>query len=458
MDRRKFLKTSAATVAASSLPHFSIGQGGPSANGKLNLAMIGAGGIAQMAYKELAKTENIVALCDVDSERFLQYGEKFPQLEKARQFADFRKMFDALGDEIDAVCINTPDHTHFVATMEAMQRGKHVCTQKPLAHTIWEGRTLQKAKDHYGLVTNMANQGHTTDGIRQMREWFEAGLLGDVTKAYSWTGGPDWNGNYFSKPASLPLSPEAAPPTLDWDLWLGPAEERPYSAYFHPLTWRGFYPFGGGQLVDWFCHIADAPVWVLGLYEPVVIEAEEVIGGDDFLTPDQVRVRFDFEARGELPPMSYWWSNGPEAAIAPEEPDAWGWGKVPNGGTFFHGDKATAYTDKRSNNPRITREIMLELKQSNGFPEETYPRVKGKGPFHEWAKAIKGRGPEPGSNFDYAAKLTEVSLLGVLAQRFGGRIEWDAQSMRITNRPELNQYLRTPARTGWEYGEDLWKS
>ena len=170
INRRTFLKATAVTTAgAFTLPRFSIGQAGPSANSKINIAMIGAAGIAGMAYNG-CKGENIVALCDIDRRRFPEWAAR----KGTPTYSDFRVMLDKMGSEIDAVCINTPDHTHFAATMDSMQRGKHVCTQKPLTHNIWEARTLRRAKDKYGVVTNMANQGHTSDGIRTMREWYEA--------------------------------------------------------------------------------------------------------------------------------------------------------------------------------------------------------------------------------------------------------------------------------------------
>ena len=205
INRRSFLKKTAAVGAASVIfPRFSIGQPGPSANSKLNIAMIGAGHIASQAYSG-CKGENIVALCDIDSRMLHQHAGKHPEIKKARTFADFRVMLDKMGKEIDGVCINTPDHTHFVATIDAMQRGIHVCTQKPLTHNIWEARTLRKAMHKYGVVTNMGNQGHTYDGIRQMREWVEADVFGQIKEVHLGFAGPDWGSRYFFKPHRLSL-------------------------------------------------------------------------------------------------------------------------------------------------------------------------------------------------------------------------------------------------------------
>jgi predicted dehydrogenase len=458
LNRRSFLKTSAAVTAGTfALPQFSIGHPGCSANSKVNIAMIGAGGIAQMAYSG-CDSENIVALCDVDSRMLLQQAENFPQIKEAATFSDFRVMLDKMGDQIDAVCINTPDHTHFVATMEAMRRGKHVFTQKPLTHNIWQARTLRKAMHKYNVITNMGNQGHTFEGIRRMREWYEADVFGQITEVHSWSTGPDWDGYYFEKPESLPLSKDPVPEKLDYDLWLGPTKKIPYYKHYHPVTWRGFNQFGTGTFGDWFCHIADAPVWILDLYEPVAVEAEKVAGGNDILVVDACRVRFDFKQRGSKAPCTFYWYNGLNdgPGFRPEKPEKWTLGPdLPDSGTIYKGQKNIGYTDNRSNNPRLVNLDEMRAFNKAGLPAQKYPNVEG-GPVKEWVRAIKGEGPKPGSNFDYAAPMTEVMLLGLIAANHGGKIEWDSKNMKITNRPELNAYLTEPVRKGWEYGEDLW--
>ncbi|MEM1108537.1 MAG: Gfo/Idh/MocA family oxidoreductase [Planctomycetota bacterium] len=462
INRRTFLKTSAATAAgAGILPSFAIGQSGPSANSKLNIAMVGAGNIAKMAYWPCNK-ENIVALADVDENKFLQHAEEFPQLEKARKFKDFRVMLDEMEGEIDAVCINTPDHTHFVATIDAMQRGMHVCTQKPLTHNIWEAQTLLKAKQKYGVVTNMAVQGHTFDGIRQMKEWYEADVFGQVTEVRSWRKGPGWKtydgvkNAYFTRTEEVTPPAQPVPSHFDWDLWKGPSTtDLPHHGVYHPIGWRGHYAFGNGMLGDWMVHISDAPVWILDLYDPVSVELEEVGGGNKRIVPDGNVVRWDFERRGDKAPCTFYWHNGNDKFM-PEKPEAWTWGeKLPNNGTLYFGEKQVGYTDERSNKPRLADREAAKAFKDAGYPEEKYPRIKG-GPFNEWIRAIKGEGPEPGANFDYATPFTVMSLLGALAIRFGGRIEWDAKKGEITNRPELAAYVKPEVRSGWEYGLDLW--
>ncbi|HAV12336.1 MAG TPA: gfo/Idh/MocA family oxidoreductase [Opitutae bacterium] len=456
LNRRSFIQKSAAATALGAfvLPRFSIGKPGGSANSKLNIAHIGAGNIAGMAMGGCA-SETMYALCDVDSRMFNQHLEKHPTIAEAQKFADFRVMLDKIGDQIDGVCINTPDHTHFNATLACMERGIHVCTQKPLTHNVWQARTLRKAKDKYGVVTNMANQGHTYDGIRKMREMYEADCFGQISEVHMGFGGPDWNSRYFNKPESIPLPTQPVPAELDWDLWLGPQSETPYHSDYHPLTWRGFNQFGTGQFGDWFCHIGDGAVWVLDLYEPTVIECVERGAALPGMIPDYSIVRFDFPARGNKQACSVYWYDGAVNGGTPiKTADDWGWGQAPTTGSFWYGDKENAYLDQRSNNPRFSnKERAREFKESGGV-DPVYPRVKG-GPFREWIAEMKG-GAKCGSNFDYAAPMTEVALLGVVAQRFGGRIEWDSKTMTITNRPELNTAIKEPVRAGWQAGEDLW--
>ncbi|MEM6319421.1 MAG: Gfo/Idh/MocA family oxidoreductase [Bacteroidota bacterium] len=448
LTRRSFLKKSATAAGTIVVPQFAIGKPGLAANSKLNIALIGAGGIAKQAYNSL-KAENIVALCDVDSRQFPKDRAGTPT------FTDFRVMLDKMGNDIDAVVINTPDHTHFVATMDAMQRGKHVFTQKPLTHNVWQARTLKKAKAKYGVVTNMGNQGHTFDGIRTMREWYEADTFGQVTEVHMGHQGPNFASKYFAKPNKMPPKRQRVPKEVDWKLWLGPNKRTKYNEVLHPLSWRSFYDFGLGQLGDWFCHIGDGPVWILDLYEPTVIECVERGPGMKGMCPDYCVVRWDFPARGNKAPCSlYWYDGAVNGGPAIKQPSDWDMG-VKKSGSFWFADKQNAYLDERSNNPRLSNQKANDAFQNDVIIEQKFPRGVA-WPHVEWANAIKGNGPEPGANFDYAAPMTEVALLGVLAVRFGGRIEWDAKNMRITNRPELNKYLKEPVRKGWEYGEELW--
>ncbi|TSA30165.1 MAG: gfo/Idh/MocA family oxidoreductase [Verrucomicrobiaceae bacterium] len=455
LSRRNFLKRSTLLGAgAFMLPRFSIAQAGVSANSKLNLALIGVGGggIVKGAIMG-AKGENLVAICDVDESQFGKFADVNPQIATAARFRDFRVMLDKMGKEIDAVVITIPDHTHFAATMDAMQRGKHVLTQKPLTHNIWQARTLRKAKQKYKVVTNMGNQGHSMKGIREMREWVDAGVLGTVSEVDSYVMVPKWGGGVWKKSDSYPPAAMPVPPSLDWNLWLGPVADPGYNSVYAPGSWRGYDQFGTGAIGDFFCHLCDGPVWTLDLYDPLVVEAEKIVGPNPGMCPDASIIRWDFAARGDMPPCSLRWYDG---GLKPATPEKWSWGEVPDRGSFFRGSKNTVYLDNVSSNPRLASKEEMQAFKEAGLPPQKYPRVEG-GPMAEWIRAIKGEGPEPGSNFDYSSRLTEIACLGALAQRFGGRIEWDSKNLRSPNRPELDPYIKEPARKGWEYGEDLWK-
>jgi predicted dehydrogenase len=428
-------------------PRFAIGQSGASANSKLNLAFIGAGGRGEVNLQGLSG-ENIVALCDVDD---LSASASFRAHPNAKRFRDFRQMLDKMGKEIDAVVVSTPDHTHFAATMAAMELGKHVFCEKPLAHTVWETRTMKKAAKHYKIVSQMGNQGHATEGIRYVKEWYDAGILGQVTEVTAWLKGINFEGRFFRKPESFPPPGMPAPDTLDWDLWLGPCTEKiAYNPVYHPRSWRGFYGFGSGLLGDWSCHTLDAPFWALGLGMPTVIECESSSESPAGFAPTACAIRFEFPARGDKPPVILRWHEGDPK---PEIRKTWGLENIGEAGMIMTGDKGCLMTGERPDSPRlIPDERWLEFRKN--LPPKTIPRIKG-GHYREWTDAIRGDGPLPGSNFDYGAELTEMALLGVLAVRFGGRIEYDAAQMKITNRPELNAYLRIPAREGWKFGESL---
>ena len=445
-SRRTFLAASAA-AGATLLPRFSIGQPGPSANSKLNVAAIGVGGRGS-ANLGGCQEENIVALCDVDEERGGEAAHRFPG---ARRFKDYREMFDKMAKEIDAVLVSTPDHNHFPAAMAAMENGKHVYVEKPLAHNVWQLRTLKKAAHHYKVISQMGNQGHATEGIRFIKEWYEAGVLGEVREVFAWNNHPDFSSQYFSRPDTFPPKEDPVPAGLDWNLWLGPAAERPFSKYYASLTWRSWYDFGNGILGDWACHTLDGPFWALGLGAPTVADCTLTTPGPAGFIREKSIVRYEFPARGNQPPVVLTWFDG---GLKPEIRPEWGLEKLDGSGMIMHGSKKCLMTGGRPDSPRLLvpeddwTEFLLNL------PPKTHERIKG-GPWAEWISAIKGEGPLPGSNFDYSASLTEMVVLGVLAQRIGTRLEWDADNLKATNHPELDVYIKEPAREGFRYGENL---
>lgn len=270
LPRRAFLRASAAAAVAATLPRFSILRAGESPNGRLNVACIGIGNRGFYAVSELMKDPrvNLVALCDVDQDlvaKTYQRGAELkdssglagPDLPSVRLFRDYREMFATFAGRIDAVTVSTPDHHHYPAAALALRHGKHVYVEKPLTHTVGEARALRAAAQRAGVITQMGNQGRATEGIRLMKEWVDAGAIGDVREVHGWS--PAFNDRYFRRPSALPLPAQTPPTTLDWDLWCGPAERRDYHESIAPVRWRGWWDFGCGMLGDWACHTLDAP-------------------------------------------------------------------------------------------------------------------------------------------------------------------------------------------------------
>jgi hypothetical protein len=448
---------SAAGAAAVStvFPRFAIAKSSASANGKLNVAFIGSGGwIAQQPYNGGCKDENLVAFCDVDravcAENMKNWRTNQPFYE------DFRVMLDKMHKEIDAVVISTPDHTHFAATMDCMERGIHVYTQKPLTHTIWQARTLQKAKHKYNVMTQMGNQGHAGDGIRRSVEAYRAGLIGEVTEVYAGNDGPQMGGSHFCNPKTMPPPVSPVPDTLNWDLWLGPQKMRPFWSEYLPQKWRAVYDFGSGALGDWGCHTMDTPVWALDLDLPTKIECvtrEKSLGG---ITPTSSHIRYSFPAKGSRGPVTLHWFDGPQDFKTAGRIDRFGVEHARSLGRacWMVGSKGLIGCGAHAGEPAIMPVDVRNVWKAKP-PAETIPRTKCGNPFQEWLAAIKGSGPEPGSNFDYASKLTEIALLGVLAQRFNTTIDWDAKEGKITNHDELDGFVKEPAREGWDYGKSL---
>lgn len=448
--RRTFLKRSAAlAVGASIFPAPSICLAAPRAAGKLNVAVVGVGGMGGYAYGE-GKGENLVAACDIDKRAMGKVSKEAPN---AQLFQDFREMLDKVGKQIDVVLISTADHTHFPIAMASMQLGKHVFVQKPLAHNIWQVRTLRKAAAHYKVLTAMGNQGHTFDGIRRIKEWYESGLVGEVKEIITWTNRP--RKPWFVKPTSIPPKAGQVPPEVDWNLWLGPAEDRAFSDEYMPCRWRGWWDFGCASLGDIGCHTFDSPFWAMDLGMPSRVEVEMKDPPNAQYMPWGALTTYHFPARGEKPAVTMKWY---EDGYPPPKPERWQGAFSPGeGGMAMIGSKETIYhSGMRPDSPKLLPDSrMLELK-SKLSELKKYPSVRG-GPIKELFGSIKGTGPKVGSDFEYATQLTEVVLLGVLAQRTGMTIEWDAENMKVKEHPELDRLIKEPVRKGWEFGEDLWQ-
>lgn len=447
LSRRSFMKTASASAAGLVFIPNLISC---SPNNRLNVAVIGVGGRGQACWSQVPG-ESIVAMCDVDDRMSAKGFEARPN---AKKYKDFRLMFDEMANDIDAVIIATPDHTHFPAAMATMELGKHVFVEKPLAHNIWQLRTLKKAAKHYGVVSQMGNQGHTTNGIRLVKEWYEAGVLGEVREVIAWQGKIDFEKDgYFGKPTTFPPQTHKIPEGLDWNLWQGPVAERPFNKLYAPRTWRGFYDYGNGKLGDWCCHTLDAPFWALDLGLPHTVDAiiTDPVPDHSFVAEESL-VTWQFAARGSKAPVTMKWYEGFEKpAVRPE----WGVDELPGSGMIMIGDKKTLITGGRPNDARL----LVPEEEMNEFlknpPAQTIPRVEEEKPVQEWLEAIRNE-TLPGSNFDYSASLMEMAQVGVLAQRFGGRLDYDAENMKVTNRPELDHYIKEPVREGWLYGENLW--
>lgn len=442
-SRRQFITSTTATVAAG-FPF--ILRAGDSPNRKINVAGIGVGGmnghlILTEGSEGFTDRVNFVAFADVDEQRAAKTFAKFPQVPRYR---DFRKMLDKHGSEIDAVMIGTPDHTHFITAMAAVALGKHVFVQKPLCRTLWEVRKLQEAAREKGVVTQMGNQGHTWDTMRIGVEWIRGGVIGAVKEVNMWSNRPKWP--LYDAPAAAAAVPEH----LDWDLWLGPAAQRDYSPDYCPGKWRGWWDFGTGSLGDIGCHTLDLPFWALELGMPSAVHAETTKVSKHG-THTSALVTWEFPAKGDRGPVVLRWFDGGRMPERPAEmeKDA----KVaPEGGSFVVGDKGSLYIPgMRPDSVRVVPEAkMRELALAKALPPKSIPRVKG-GPVNEWLDAIEA-GTQPLSNFEYAAPLTEVVLLGNLAMRSGERIEWDSEKLEVKGHPELEPLIKPTFREGWASG------
>jgi predicted dehydrogenase len=453
ISRRSFVGGIAAAAGIMIVPRHVLGGPGYQApSDKLNIATVGVSGQGSSNTQACAK-ENIVALCDVDDVRSARVYKQYPD---AKTYRDFRVMLEKQKD-IDAVIVATPDHSHAVIAMAAMQLGKHVYVQKPLTRTLWEARMLTEAAKKYKVVTQMGNQGHSKEELRLIEEWITDGAIGKVTEVHCWTNRPIWPQG-MPRPNEYPAVPEG----LDWDLWIGPSPMRPYHPTYHPFAWRSWFDFGAGALGDMACHVMDAaytalklgcPTSVTGYISYQVVERQRADGkGTENVRleyrdsyPMSSILHYTFPARSKkLPAVKFHWYDG---GLLPERPEELEPGRrLEESGTIFVGDKGKIMSGTYSDNPRIIPETKMKAYKR---PAKTLPRIPGDNHEQNWIDACKGK-TKAVSSFDYAGPFTETVLLGNLAVLYPGqKLNWDGPNLKVTNAEAANEFVKPKFRAGW---------
>ncbi|MEQ1588139.1 MAG: Gfo/Idh/MocA family oxidoreductase [Cyclobacteriaceae bacterium] len=466
LSRRKFIKQAVlAGSAFTIIPRFALGGNGFLApSDTLYVAGIGVGGKGTVDVKGIAKNPKakISFLCDVDDRQAEESRKNFPA---AKYYKDFRVMLDKEAKNIDAVSVTTADHTHAVAAMAAMQRGKHVYVQKPLTHDIYEARMLTEAAKKYKVVTQMGNQFASADFVRTAKEWVDAGLIGEVTNVLTWSNRPVW-----PQGIPTPTGKHEIPKELDWDLWLGPVKQVEYNPVYHPFNWRGWWNFGTGALGDMACHIMDPAFRILPIDYPTEVECSTTTAWSNFFEmadykdscPASSIIHMKFPRTDGKGNITFTWMDG---GLVPKHPDellpdeVMGGGDLGNG-YIFEGTKGKLMGNYNWGPVLLPTARMKEVT----FPKQSIPRIPGaeNGHYTEWVDAcIAGYGKkELSSPFEYAGPFTEAVLMGNLAIRsygmrnekgFPGRkkLLWDAKNMKITNFDEANQFVKREYRTGW---------
>ncbi len=446
-----------------------------SPNEKVRFACIGVGGKGRSDSADAARYGVVVAICDVDKKTLAKAAAR-PEFAKAKQYQDYRKLFDEMADKFDAVTVSTPDHHHAAATAMAIKLGKHCYTQKPLTHSIYEAKVLGDLAAKYKVQTQMGNQGTAVDSLRIGAKLIQKGIIGTVKEVHVWTNRPIW-------PQGIPRpKPAPVPPNLDWDVWLGPAPKRPYAPGYHPFKWRGWWDFGTGALGDMACHTVNLPYMALDLKDPVSVQAWHS-GHNRDSYPNSSKIKYEFPATDKRPAVVMWWYDGgnfPPADLLPK-----GW-KMPKTGSLFIGEKGIMlapgdYGGGRGDYlkgkaiviipkeaiekgvPMPKNKDVVKVKTSEIVVEpdgklSEAPKVefdKSPGHFKELVVAIQG-GPAPKSNFPgYASGLTQTILLGNLAiwttpePGPTKKIEWDAKNLVAKNAPEVQHIVKPVYREGW---------
>ncbi|SBV97891.1 Gfo/Idh/MocA family oxidoreductase [uncultured Dysgonomonas sp.] len=430
ISRRKFLSTGAkAAIGLTIIPSTVLGKnfGHVAPSDKLNIAAVGIGGMGHANIKQVEKTENIVALCDVDWRYAKGVFDRFPD---AKKYWDFRKMYDEMGKSIDAVIVATADHTHAIVSADAMTMGKHVYCQKPLTHTVYESRLLTNLAKKHKVATQMGNQGSSAEGVNLVCEWIWNGEIGEITKVEAFTDRPIW-----PQGLNAPEKVDKIPKTLDWDLFTGPAKMRPYNALYTPWNWRGWWDYGTGALGDMACHILHPVFKGLKLGYPTSAQGSSTMLLQD-CAPQAQYVKLVFPARDNMPKVSmpevevHWYDGG----LKPNMPAGWPQGKNMNdagGGVIFHGTKDTLIcgcygvnpwllSGRKPNAPKVCRRV------------ETSHEM-------DWVRACKEDASSrvlTASDFSEAGPFNEMVVMGVLAvrlQNLNKELLWDGQNMKFTN-------------------------
>lgn len=429
VNRRSFIKSSAATAVACGAWSSRAAGESKSLNEKLQIAVIGTANRAAANINGV-RGEAIVAICDVDKNYLHKAQSEFPD---AKSFTDYRELIDQAGDRIDAVVVSTPDHHHAPATIRAIRAGLHVYCEKPLTHTVEEARLVTEAARARGVVTQLGTQIHAGDNYRRVVEMIRAGMIGDVSEVYVWVG-KGWGGRGNDLPTKDEI--QTPPEALSWEHWLGPAPHRPFApGRYHPAQWRRWWQFGGGTLGDMACHYMDLPFWALELKYPTSCKATgpEL---DPETCPTGITVEYEFPARQQRPPVKLTWYDGDHSLkkISGQ--------RVPSSGVMFVGSAGKVFADY--SNYRIFPPAGSDKPQ---LPEPTIPSSIGH--HAEWIKACKDGSPTT-CNFDYSGPLTEAVLLGNISYRTGQKIDWDAQRLQAVNCPAADHLIRKTYRPGWE--------
>lgn len=457
--RRDFIKSTAAAISTFTIVprHVLGGPGVVAPSDKVNIALIGAGGQGRTNIRALFQHADaqVIAVADpaesfslenfyykgmggrkpLKAEIEKHYSAKTPNY-RCAEYVDFREMLEKEKD-IDAVLCGTPDHLHAYVSVLSMRAGKHVYCEKPLTHNIWEARKVAQVAKETGVATQMGNQGHSRDTIRQTVEWIHAGAIGNVREVHAWVGSSRWNPSLTSAPKDKVQTPDG----LNWDLWLGPRQERDYHPAYFPVAWRDFWDFGGVNIADFGCHDLDSACWALDLHHPETIEFYPAGNMDKHIGPHGCIGYYHFPATDNQPAVKVTWYDG---GIKPELPPGLT-GKLPSRGVLFVGDNGLMLCGGAGGEPQLLPESrMAEFKQ----PAPSLPRSKGH--HRDWLDACKGGAPAS-SNFEYGARLTEIVLLGVLSLRTGQKIEWDAEKMQAKGFADAEPFINEPRRKGWEF-------